>query len=259
MNILFIGDIFGAPGRRIVSDHLQDIVATNRIDLAIANAENSAGGFGITPSIAEELFGMGLDVLTSGNHVWDKRELYDYFARQPRLLRPANYPDAPGSGVVVVRTGSGIECAVLNLQGRVYMPHTDCPFRKADQILQELDPAIKVRFLDFHAEVTSEKMAMGWYLDGRVSAVVGTHTHIPTADTRILPQGTAYQTDCGMTGPYGSVIGVETEVVVQRFLTALPVRMEAARDCPELHAVIIDVDETSGRARAVRRHAINGD
>jgi metallophosphoesterase (TIGR00282 family) len=259
MNILFIGDIFGAPGRRIVSDHLQDIVATNNIDLAIANAENSAGGFGITPSIAEELFEMGIDVLTSGNHVWDKRELYDYFARQPRLLRPGNYPDAPGSGVVVVRTPGGIDCAVLNLQGRVYMPHTDCPFRKADQILKELDPAIKVRFLDFHAEVTSEKIAMGWYLDGRVSAVVGTHTHIPTADTRILPQGTAYQTDCGMTGPYGSVIGVETDIVVQRFLTGMPVRMEAARDCPELHAVIIDVDETSGRARAMRRHAINGD
>jgi metallophosphoesterase (TIGR00282 family) len=259
MNILFIGDIFGAPGRRIVSDHLQDIVATNRIDLAIANAENAAGGFGITPSIAEELFALGLDVLTSGNHVWDKRELYDYFARQPRLLRPGNYPDAPGSGVVVVQTPDGIECAVLNLQGRVYMPHTDCPFRKADQILNELDPAIKVRFLDFHAEVTSEKMAMGWYLDGRVSAVVGTHTHIPTADTRILPKGTAYQTDCGMTGPYGSVIGVETDIVVQRFLTSLPVRMEAARESPELHAVIIDVDETTGKARAVRRHAINGD
>jgi metallophosphoesterase (TIGR00282 family) len=258
MNILFIGDIFGAPGRRIVSDHLQDIVATNRIDLAIANAENAAGGFGITPSIAEELFALGLDVLTSGNHVWDKRELYDYFARQPRLLRPGNYPDAPGSGVVVVETG-GIECAVLNLQGRVYMPHTDCPFRKADRILEELDPAIKVKFLDFHAEVTSEKMAMGWYLDGRVSAVVGTHTHIPTADTRILPQGTAYQTDCGMTGPYGSVIGVDTDIIVQRFLTSLPVRMEAARESPELHAVIVDVDETTGRARAVRRHAINGD
>jgi 2',3'-cyclic-nucleotide 2'-phosphodiesterase len=259
MNILFIGDIFGAPGRRIVSDHLQDIVATNRIDLAIANAENAAGGFGITPSIAEELFGLGLDVLTSGNHVWDKRELYDYFARQPRLLRPGNYPDAPGTGGVVVRTKSGIDCAVMNLQGRVYMPHTDCPFRKADQILQELDPAIKVRFLDFHAEVTSEKMAMGWYLDGRVSAVVGTHTHIPTADTRILPKGTAYQTDCGMTGPYGSVIGVETEIIVERFLTSLPVRMEAARESPELHAVIVDVDETTGTARAVRRHAINGD
>jgi metallophosphoesterase (TIGR00282 family) len=259
MNILFIGDIFGAPGRRIVSDHLQDIVATNRIDLAIANAENAAGGFGITPSIAEELFELGLDVLTSGNHVWDKRELYDYFARQPRLLRPGNYPDAPGSGVVVVQTADGIECAVLNLQGRVYMPHTDCPFRKADQLLAELDPAIKVRFLDFHAEVTSEKMAMGWYLDGRVSAMVGTHTHIPTADTRILPKGTAYQTDCGMTGPYGSVIGVDTDIIVQRFLTSLPVRMEAARESPELHAVIIDVDETTGKARAVRRHAINGD
>jgi metallophosphoesterase (TIGR00282 family) len=259
MNLLFIGDIFGAPGRRIVSDHLEDIVATNRIDLAIANAENSAGGFGITPSIAEELFAMGLDVLTSGNHVWDKREIYDYFARQPRLLRPGNYPDAPGSGVVVVESRSGIECAVLNLQGRVYMPHTDCPFRKADQILGELDPAVKVRFLDFHAEVTSEKIAMGWYLDGRVSAMVGTHTHIPTADTRILPKGTAYQTDCGMTGPYGSVIGVETEIIVQRFLTSLPVRMEAAREGPELHAVIVDVDETTGKARAVRRHAINGD
>jgi metallophosphoesterase (TIGR00282 family) len=259
MNILFIGDIFGAPGRRIVADHLQDIVATNRIDLAIANAENAAGGFGITPSIAEELLGLGLDVLTSGNHVWDKRELYDYFARQPRLLRPANYPDAPGKGVAVVRTGSGIDCAVLNLQGRVYMPHTDCPFRKADQILAELDPAIKVRFVDFHAEVTSEKMAMGWYLDGRVSAMVGTHTHIPTADTRILPKGTAYQTDCGMTGPYGSVIGVETDIVVQRFLTSLPVRMEAARQSPELHSVIVDVDENTGQARAVRRHTIQGD
>ncbi|PWT91934.1 MAG: TIGR00282 family metallophosphoesterase [Proteobacteria bacterium] len=259
MNILFIGDIFGAPGRRIVSDHLQDIVATNGIDLAIANAENAAGGFGITPSIAEELFGLGLDVLTSGNHVWDKRELYDYFARQPRLLRPGNYPDAPGSGVVVVQTAGGIDCAVLNLQGRVYMPHTDCPFRKADQMLADLDPSIKVRFLDFHAEVTSEKVAMGWYLDGRVSAMVGTHTHIPTADTRILPNGTAYQTDCGMTGPYGSVIGVETDIIVQRFLTSLPVRMEAARESPELHAVIIDVDESTGKARAVRRHAINGD
>jgi len=259
MNILFIGDIFGAPGRRIVADHLQDIVATNRIDLAIANAENAAGGFGITPSIAEELLGLGLDVLTSGNHVWDKRELYDYFARQPRLLRPANYPEAPGAGVIVVRTRSGIDCAVLNLQGRVYMPHTDCPFRKADQILAELDPAVKVRFVDFHAEVTSEKMAMGWYLDGRVSAMVGTHTHIPTADTRILPKGTAYQTDCGMTGPYGSVIGVETDIVVQRFLTSLPVRMEAARESPELHSVIVEVDENTGHARAVRRHTIQGD
>jgi len=259
MNILFIGDIFASPGRRIVADHLQDIVESNSIELAIANAENSAGGFGITPAIAEELFALGLDVLTSGNHVWDKRDVYDYFERQPRLLRPANYPEAPGRGVIVVRARNGVDCAVLNLQGRTYMPATDCPFRKADQLLKDLDPAVKVRFVDFHAEVTSEKIAMGWYLDGRVSAMVGTHTHVATADTRILPGGTAYQTDCGMTGPYHSVIGVETDIVLQRFLTGLPVRMEAARQSPELHAVIVDVDEATGRARAVRRHAINGD
>jgi metallophosphoesterase (TIGR00282 family) len=259
MNLLFIGDIFGSPGRRIVADHVQDIVETNRVDLVIANAENAAGGFGLTPSIAQDLFALGIDVLTSGNHVWDKKELFDYLDRQPRLLRPANYPEAPGAGVVVVRSRSGIDCAVINLQGRVYMPSTDCPFRKADQILGDLDPGVKVKFVDFHAEVTSEKMAMGWYLDGRVSAMVGTHTHIPTADTRILPNGTAYQTDCGMTGPYGSVIGVDTEIILRRFLTAMPVRMEASKQSPELHAVIVDVDETTGRARAARRHAIHGD
>jgi 2',3'-cyclic-nucleotide 2'-phosphodiesterase len=259
MNILFIGDIFGSPGRRIVSDHLQDIIQTNRIDLAIANAENAAGGFGITPAVAEELFALGLDVLTSGNHIWDKREIYDYLVRQPRLLRPANYPDGPGCGVISMRARNGVDCAVMNLQGRTFMPSTDCPFRKADQLLNALDPATRVRFVDFHAEVTSEKMAMGWYLDGRVSAMVGTHTHVPTADTRILPNGTAYQTDCGMTGPYDSVIGVDTGIVTQRFLTGMPVRMEAARGKPELHAVIIDVDEATGRARAVRRHAIGGD
>lgn len=259
MNLLFIGDIFGSPGRRIVADHLEDIRNTNAIDLVIANAENAAGGFGLTPSIAQDLFALGIDVLTTGNHVWDKKELFDYLDRQPRVLRPANYPEAPGSGSVVVQSRSGIPCAVINLQGRVYMPSTDCPFRKADEILASLDPAVKVKFVDFHAEVTSEKMAMGWYLDGRVSAVVGTHTHIPTADSRVLPSGTAYQTDCGMTGPYGSVIGVETEIVLRRFLTAMPVRMEASKDCPELHAVIVDVDETTGRARAIRRHALNGD
>ena len=259
MNILFVGDIFASPGRKVLADHLADIVETNHIDLAVANAENAAGGFGLTPAIAEELFGLGVDVLTSGNHVWDKREIGDYLARQPRLLRPANYPDAPGSGVTVLRARNGVDCAVINLQGRTYMPPTDCPFRKADRILAELDPAIKVKFVDFHAEVTSEKVAMGWYLDGRVSAMVGTHTHVPTADTRILPGGTAYQTDCGMTGPYHSVIGVEIEIVLKRFLTGLPVRMEAARQSPELHAVIVEVDPSSGRALAVRRHAIQGD
>ena len=259
MKILFVGDIFGAPGRRIVADHVEDIVKSNQIDLAIANAENAAGGFGITPAIAEDLFALGLDVLTSGNHVWDKRELYDYLNRQPRLLRPANYPEAPGHGLVTVKARNGVECAVINLQGRTYMPSTDCPFRKADLLLSQIDPAVNVRFVDFHAEVTSEKMAMGWYLDGRVSAVVGTHTHVPTADTRILPGGTAYQTDCGMTGPYRSVIGVDTETILQRFLSGLPVRMEAAKHGVELHSVIVDVDEETGKARAVRRHTINGD
>ena len=259
MKILFIGDIFGSPGRRIVADHVEDIVKSNQIDLAIANAENAAGGFGITPAIAEDLFALGLDVLTSGNHVWDKRELYDYLNRQPRLLRPANYPEGPGHGAVTVRARNGVECSVINLQGRTYMPSTDCPFRKADCLLSQIDPAVKVRFVDFHAEVTSEKMAMGWYLDGRVSAVVGTHTHVPTADTRILPGGTAYQTDCGMTGPYRSVIGVDTDTILQRFLSGLPVRMEAAKHGVELHSVIVDVDEETGRARAVRRHTINGD
>ena len=259
MKILFIGDIFGSPGRRIVADHVEDIVKANEIDLAIANAENAAGGFGITPAIAEDLFALGLDVLTSGNHIWDKRELYDYLNRQPRLLRPANYPEGPGHGLVTVKARNGVECAVINLQGRTYMPSTDCPFRKADSLLSQLDPAVKVRFVDFHAEVTSEKIAMGWYLDGRVSAVVGTHTHVPTADTRLLPGGTAYQTDCGMTGPYRSVIGVDTETILQRFLTGLPVRMEAARHGAELHSVIVDVDDETGKAREMRRHTINGD
>jgi 2',3'-cyclic-nucleotide 2'-phosphodiesterase len=260
MNILFVGDIFASPGRGIVADHLQDIIGTHHIDLAIANAENAAGGFGVTPAIAEELFRMGLDVLTSGNHIWDKREIYDYLARQPRLLRPANYAEGvPGQGVAVVKARNGTDCAVINVQGRTYMPHTDCPFRKMDQILGALDPAVKVRFVDFHAELTSEKMAMGWYLDGRVSALIGTHTHIPTADTRILPGGTAYQTDAGMTGPYASVIGVETDIILKRFLTALPVRMEAAKGSVELHSVILHVDEVTGKATAIRRHTVRGD
>jgi metallophosphoesterase (TIGR00282 family) len=255
MKILFIGDIFGAPGRRIVADHVQDIVKSQGIDVSIANAENSAGGFGITPAIAEDLFNLGFDVLTSGNHIWDKREIYEYLGRTHRLLRPANYPhDNPGRGMVVVK-----DCAVINLQGRVYMPDTDCPFRAADRLLAELDPAIKVRFVDFHAEVTSEKIALGWYQDGRASAVIGTHTHVPTADTRILPGGTAYQTDVGMTGPYDGVIGVEKAPILQKFLTSMPVRMEAAKSCVELHSVIIDVDESTGKARSIRRHTIHGD
>ena len=254
MKILFIGDIFASAGRSIVAENLKSIVADHTIDLVVANGENSAGGFGITPQIADELFGYGVNVITGGNHIWDKREIYDYFARQPNLIRPANYLSSlPGTGLAIVTARNGVRCAVMNLQGRTYMPQTDCPFRKADELLTALDPAIKIRFVDFHAEVTSEKVAMGWHLDGRVTGMVGTHTHIPTADTRILPKGTAYQTDCGMTGPYDSVIGVEKEMVVQKFITSMPVRMEAARGWVELHAVLIEADEQTGRATQVSR------
>lgn len=260
MKLLFVGDIFGHAGRRIVADHLKDIRSSQGIDVVIANVENSAAGFGVTPSVADELFGCGIDVMTSGNHIWDKRDIYDYFKRRPQLLRPANYPaGVPGAGVYIHETKTGARCAVMNLQGRVYMAQTDCPFRKADELIAALPADVKVRFLDFHAEVTSEKMAMGWYLDGRISALVGTHTHIPTADTRILPGGTAYQTDCGMTGPYDSVIGVEKDTVLQKFLTAQPARMEPAKSGVELHSVIVDVDDSTGKAVEVRRHTVRGD
>jgi metallophosphoesterase (TIGR00282 family) len=260
MNILFIGDIFASPGRVLVARYLQEIISEEKIQLAIANAENSAGGFGITPLIADDLFSMGLDVITSGNHIWDKKEIFDYLPRTPRLLRPANYPaDLPGSGLLVTKARNGVPVAIINLQGRVHLPAIEDPFRMADGILKSLDASVKVRFVDFHAELTSEKMAMGWYLDGRVSAIVGTHTHIPTADTRILPGGTAYQTDCGMTGPFDSIIGVEKEPVIQKFLTALPVRMEAAKGSVELHSVIVEVDGQTGKALSIRRHTVRGD
>jgi metallophosphoesterase (TIGR00282 family) len=237
-----------------VADHLQRLISEHKIDLALANAENSAGGFGITPLVAQELFSFGLDGLTSGNHIWDKREIYDFLDREPRLLRPANYGDSlPGHGVMVLRARNGVTCAVLNLQGRTYMPLTDDPFRKADELIAGLAPDLKVRLVDFHAEVTSEKQAMGWYLDGRVSAVLGTHTHVPTADTRILPGGTAYQTDVGMTGPYDSIIGAVKENSLRRFTTALPIRLEAAKHGVELHAVIVGVDESTGKATAIER------
>ncbi len=240
MNILFIGDIFASGGRAIVAENLNRLVTEHKIDLAIANGENSAGGFGITPLIAEELLALGLDVLTGGNHSFDKREIHDYYEHQPRLLRPANYPDGlPGTGVFTAKARNGVPYAVLNLQGRAHMSNIDCPFRKADALLGALDPAIKIRFVDFHAELTSEKVAMGWYLDGRATAMIGTHTHIPTADGRVLPGGLAYQTDSGMTGPYDSVIGIDKDTIVRRFLTGLSGRMEAARQGVELHGVVV--------------------
>ncbi|MGC2656482.1 MAG: TIGR00282 family metallophosphoesterase [Bryobacteraceae bacterium] len=254
MNILFIGDIFASGGRSIVAENLKSLIADYKIDLAIANAENSAGGFGITPLIAEELLSLGLDVLTGGNHSFDKREIFDYLEKQPRLLRPANYPPGlPGRGVYTGTARNGVPYTVLNLQGRAHMSNIDCPFRKADELLASLDPSIKVRFVDFHAELTSEKMAMGWHLDGRATAMIGTHTHIPTADNRILAQGLAYQTDAGMTGPYDSVIGVDKDIILKRFITGLAGRMEAARHGIELHGVVVTADEVTGNATAIQR------
>jgi metallophosphoesterase (TIGR00282 family) len=260
MKVLFIGDIFGSPGRRIVRDHLQHVVESRGVDLVIANAENSAGGFGLTPAIAEELFDLGCEVLTTGNHVWDKREIIEYFnsvngdprGRARRVLRPANYAEGvPGIGWYEGATGTGQTFAVINLQGRVFMQDNDDPFRKADALLKQL--SAKVIIVDFHAEATSEKIAMGWYLDGRVTAVLGTHTHVPTADTRVLPKGTAYQTDVGMSGPYDSVIGVEKEQILHRFLTGLPGRFEAAKGDPRFCAVVIECDGITGRAHDIQR------
>ncbi len=260
MRILFIGDIFGSAGRRVVVDHVADIVEQERIDLTIANCENAAAGFGITPRLAEELLKTGIHVLTSGNHIWDKKEIVDYIGAQPRLLRPANYPEgAPGAGVFAGTTAAGTPYAVINLQGRTYLPNIDCPFRRADAILAALPDAVKIRIVDFHAEVTSEKIAFGWYLDGRATAVLGTHTHVPTADERVLPGGTAYQTDVGMTGPYDSVIGVEKSAALSRFLCGMPARLEPAAGDVRLAGCIIEADEATGRASSIRRHMINGD
>jgi 2',3'-cyclic-nucleotide 2'-phosphodiesterase len=260
LRILFIGDIFGRPGRNIVREHLAALVKDHAVDLCIANGENAAGGFGLTPQIADEFFDLGIDVITTGNHVWDKRELVEYFnaaVNEPysparRVLRPANYPaGTPGVGVYEGTTRAGVPYAVVNLQGRVFMANIDDPFRVADRLLATI--SAKVIFLDFHAEATSEKVALGWYLDGRVTALVGTHTHIPTADTRVLPGGTAYQTDVGMTGPYDSVIGVQKEQILQRFLTSLPGRFEAAMNDVRFCAVLVECDESTGRARSIER------
>lgn len=259
MNILFVGDIFGKAGRKLVADHLADLVRTRNLDLVIANGENAAGGFGITPRLVGELLAQGIEVLTSGNHIWDRKEILEFFPQEPRLLRPANYPGGPGQGIFLGKTRSGIEFAVLNLQGRVFMAQTDCPFRTADRLLESLPASCKIRIVDMHAEATSEKQAMGWYLDGRVTAVIGTHTHVPTADERVLPKGTAYITDVGMTGPYDSVIGITTETILQRFLTQIPARFDAAEKNPRLAAVLIRAEPESGRALGIQRLQLCGD
>jgi metallophosphoesterase (TIGR00282 family) len=253
MNILMIGDVFGEPGRSAIKKLLPGLRRQHEVDVAVVNVENAAGGSGVLPPMVREFLDAGADVLTSGNHIFSKKEIVPVIAKENLLLRPANYPaGTPGSGFVTVKAGPH-RVGVLNLMGRVFMTPIDCPFRKADEVLPEIARDASVILVDMHAEATSESVAMGWYLDGRVSAVVGTHRHVQTADERILPGGTAYITDLGMTGPTDGVIGVDREIILQRFLTQMPVRFEPARGPAALHGVVITVDPDTGRASDIRR------
>jgi len=253
MRILFIGDIFGRPGRRVLADHLADIVAGKQVDLVLANGENAAAGFGITPRLAEELFGLGIEVITTGNHVWDKKEAEGYLAKENRVLRPANYPEeVPGVGTHILRK-SGRLLGVLNIQGRAFLPSIDCPFKTVDRELIQLRQVTDAILVDCHAEATAEKQAFGWYVDGRVSAVIGTHTHVQTADERVLPRGTAYITDLGMTGPHDSVIGSVQDLALERFLKQIPIRLEPATGNARLCGAVVQVDESTGRGQSIQR------
>lgn len=256
IGVLFLGDIIGRPGRKALKKHLSSLLRKHSSTMVIANAENAAGGVGITEEVGQELL-LQVDVLSSGNHIWDKKEAIDYLQKEPRLLRPANYPpENPGKGTYIFEARSGQKVGVLNLQGRVFMEPIDCPFRTADKEVEELRALTPVIIVDFHAEATSEKQAMGWYLDGRVSAVVGTHTHVPTADERILPQGTAFITDVGMVGAYNSVIGIRRDQALKRFLTARPSRFEPAKEGIFFSAVFIEVDNKTGKALSIQREII---
>ena len=254
MKILFIGDIIGKPGRDLLQKGLRGLVEHHGVDFVIVNAENSAGGFGITKDIGDAILDLGVDVMTSGNHIWDKKEAIEYIAGEPRLLRPANYPaGVPGRGSYVAQSGDGRAVGVINVMGRVFMMSIDDPFAVVLREIEALRAKTKVIIVDFHAEATSEKVAMGWHLDGRVTLVVGTHTHVQTADERILPNGTAYLTDAGMTGPHDSIIGMEREPALARFLTGMPSRFEPATGNPRLNGIVVDADEKTGRAVAVTR------
>jgi len=260
MKLLFIGDIVGRPGRDLVRSGLQAIVDHHGVDFVIANAENAAAGFGITREIGDQLLDWGVDVMTSGNHIWDKREALDYIGAEARLLRPANYPaGVPGRGSYVARTRDGKSVGVINAMGRVFMSNIDDPFAVVLKEIEAIRSRARVIFVDFHAEATSEKVAMGWHLDGKVTAVVGTHTHVQTADERILPKGTAFLTDVGMTGPHDSIIGVEIVPALSRFLTGLPSKFETATGNPRLNAVVIDADEQTGRANGITRLSYTAD
>jgi 2',3'-cyclic-nucleotide 2'-phosphodiesterase len=254
MRVLFIGDIFGKPGRKALLEKLQGQVQAHRIDFCVANVENAAGGFGLTPQIAEEFLEADIDVLTSGNHIWDKRAILPFLTQQPKLLRPHNYPQsAPGTGLFLGNSRCGVRVAVINLQGRVYLPAIDCPFAVGEAAVEQARRQTNVILVDFHAEATSEKQAFAWYMDGRVSAVVGTHTHVQTADERILPRGTAYITDLGMTGPYDSVIGSIPDLALERFLKQMPARLEPATANPRFCGAVVEIEESSGLAISIER------
>jgi metallophosphoesterase (TIGR00282 family) len=254
MNILFIGDIVGSPGREAMKQLLPELKKDYNLDFVIANAENAAGGSGITPRVAEELFGLGVNVLTSGDHIWKRREAFELINNEERILRPANFPaGAPGRGWGLFKAKDNFKVGVINVNGRVFMEALECPFRVSRQLQEDLSKETKIIVVDIHAEATSEKIALGWYLDGKVSAVLGTHTHIQTADERILPGGTAYITDVGMTGPMDSVIGRRIEDVLERFLTAVPTRFEVAKDNIQLHGAVLDIDEQTGKASSIVR------
>ena len=254
VKILFIGDIVGKAGRQAVSRELHRLVDRHMVDLVVANGENAAGGFGLTEEVAGELFKLGVDLITSGNHIWDKRDALDYLKREERVIRPANYPDGtPGFGSALLSTAGGVKVAVLNLEGRVFMNNLDCPFRVADREIARLANETPVIIVDFHAEATSEKIALGWHLDGRVSAVIGTHTHVQTADERILAAGTAFISDAGMTGAFDSVIGVRKEEAIQKFLTQLPVKFEVAKSNIRLNGAVVEIDEHTGNAVGIER------
>ena len=257
MKILFIGDIVGKPGRRAVSELLPSLISERGIDLVIANCENAAAGFGVTREVVEELYNNSIDVLTSGNHIWDKREVLEFITDYETLLRPANYPaKVPGTGVLLMPTAAGEYVGVLNLAGRIFMQPIDCPFGTAKSKIAELRKKTKIIIVDIHAEATSEKKALGWYLDGEVSAVLGTHTHVQTADDEILPQGTAYISDVGMTGPFDSVIGIKKDVIIERFLTQIPNKFDVAKGDIRLQAVLLDVDSITGKANSIERISI---
>jgi metallophosphoesterase (TIGR00282 family) len=251
--LLFIGDIVGKPGRRIVKRNLRRLIDAEDIDLVVANGENSAGGFGINMEVGRELFEAGIDIITMGNHTWDNREINQVLEVEDRVIRPANYPEGtPGAGFTAVETAKGVIVGVINLLGQVFLEPLSCPFRTADACIRQLKRKTSLILVDMHAEATSEKIALGWYLDGKVTAVLGTHTHVATADERILPMGTAYITDVGMTGPVDSVLGIKPDLVIQKFLTKRPLRFEVAGGVAELNAVIIEADEY-GLATNIRR------